>query len=164
MSDVKGDTVMSAGPAVAAGAAAVTALTAMVHDLADAPCHRISAGDTVKIAVVRPPAGPDDLSVSFEVWDPGGSQPPNSHPRSLEVFWFLCGEGIATSNGVEQPVRAGQLLALPAGTVHHIRNIGPGRLYALTIMVPDDGFAELITSGPPDALDDDDLAIARGSF
>jgi mannose-6-phosphate isomerase-like protein (cupin superfamily) len=131
-------------------------------DVADAPCHRISAGDTVKLALVRAPSGPDDASVSYEIWDPGGSQPPNSHPRSTETFWFLEGEGVAISDGAEVPVRAGQLLVLPAGSVHQIRNTGPGRLYAVTTMLPDDGFAELITNGPADQLDVDDLRVLRG--
>jgi mannose-6-phosphate isomerase-like protein (cupin superfamily) len=99
--------------------------------------------------------------VSFEVWDPGGSQPPNSHPDSVETFWFLAGEGIAISDGQEVPVRAGQFLVLPPGTVHQIRNTGPGRLYAITTMLPDHGFAELITNGPADRLDAADLAVLQ---
>lgn len=135
--------------------------TTSLHDLANAPCHHISAGDTVKLAVVRAPEHDDDVCVSFEVWEPGGTQPPNSHPRSVEMFWFIAGEGVATSDGVEMPVRAGQLLVLPPGSVHHIRNTGPGRMYALTTMSPDDGFAGLIKAGPPTTLDDHDLAVGR---
>jgi mannose-6-phosphate isomerase-like protein (cupin superfamily) len=131
-------------------------------DGALAPCHRISEGDTVRLALLRAPDDLYDASVSFEIWDPGGAQPPNSHAASVETFWFLAGEGIATSDGVETPVRAGQLLVLPPGSVHQIRNTGPGRLYAITTMVPDAGFAALITAGPPAALDDDDLAVLRG--
>lgn len=132
-----------------------------LHDVAHAPCHHITAGDTVKLAVIKAPTHPGDVSVSFEVWEPGGSQPPNSHPRSVETFWFLQGEGVATSDGAEMEVRAGQLLVLPAGSVHHIRNTGRSRLYALTTMSPDDGFADLILSGPPTSLDPDDLAVVQ---
>lgn len=135
--------------------------TAVLHDIAEAPCHRIAAGDTVKLAVLRAPDATSDVSVCFEVWEPGGAQPPNSHPGSVETFWFLRGTGVATSDGVEIPVRAGQLLVLPAGTVHHIRNTGEGRLYAITTMMPDAGFVDLITSGPTDRLDAADLAVAR---
>lgn len=134
-----------------------------LFDAANAPCHRITAGDTVKLAVVLAPASPEDPSVSFEVWEPGGSQPPNSHPRSVETFWFLQGEGIATSDGQEIPVRAGQLLVLPPGSVHHIRNTGPGRMYAITTMSPDDGFADLIRRGPADVLDDEDVQVLRAA-
>ncbi len=132
-----------------------------LHDAATAPCHRITAGDTVKLAVVKAPDGPDDTSVTFEVWDPGGAQPPNSHPRSVETFWFLAGEGVAECDGVETPVRAGQFLVLPAGSVHRITNTGDDRLYAITTMAPDDGFVDLIERGPDATLDADDLAVLR---
>jgi mannose-6-phosphate isomerase-like protein (cupin superfamily) len=141
----------------------VTGPPAQRFDGVDAPCHRISPGDTVRLALLRSPDHLYDASVSFEVWDPGGAQPPNSHPGSVETFWFLAGEGVAISDGVETPVRAGQLLVLPPGSVHQIRNTGAGRLYAITTMVPDAGFAALITAGPPASLDADDLAILRGA-
>jgi mannose-6-phosphate isomerase-like protein (cupin superfamily) len=131
-------------------------------DVAAAPCYRISAGDTVKLAVVRAPAAAGDASVLFEVWEPGGSQPPNSHPTSVETFWFLAGEGVATSDAVEVPVRAGTFLVLAPGSVHHIRNTGPGRLYAVTTMLPDAGFARLVAAGVPDRLDAADLAVVAG--
>lgn len=137
--------------------------TATVLDTFSASCHRIAADDTVRLALVRPPADAADFSVSFEIWDPDGAQPPNSHPHSVETFWFLQGSGIAVSDGVETPVSAGQFLVLPAGSVHQIRNTGPGRLYAITTMMPDDGFAQLITQGPRAELDDDDLAVLRGA-
>lgn len=140
-------------------------MTAAAHvfDATAASCHRIAADDTVRLALVRPPADADDFSVSFEVWDPDGSQPPNSHPRSTETFWFLQGSGVAISDGIETPVAAGQFLVLPAGSVHQIRNTGPGRLYAITTMMPDDGFAQLITNGPLADLDPADLAVLAGA-
>jgi mannose-6-phosphate isomerase-like protein (cupin superfamily) len=131
-------------------------------DAAAAPCYRISPGDTVKLVVVREPAGDDDPSVCFEVWEPGGAQPLNQHPRSTETFWFLHGEGVAESDGVRCPVHAGELLVLPPGSRHRIINTGRGRLYAVTTMSPDDGFVALIRRGVRDALDDADRAVLRG--
>lgn len=134
-----------------------------LHDARLAVGHHISAGDTVKLGVIRSPRGGDEASVLFEVWEPGGAQPPNSHPNSVETFWFLRGEGIAVSDGVEMPVRAGQLLVLPPGSVHFIRNTGPGRLYAITTMTPDDGFAAFVERGPRSDFDADDLAVLDGA-
>lgn len=125
--------------------------------------HHISAGDTVKLAVLAGPPEGLEHSVLFEVWEPGGAQPPNSHPASTETFFFLAGRGEATSDGVTAPVAAGQLLVLPPGTTHRIRNTGAGRLYALTTMLPDAGFAALVERGPIAALDDDDLAVLAGT-
>jgi mannose-6-phosphate isomerase-like protein (cupin superfamily) len=129
------------------------------HDVRYADCHRISPGDTVKLAVLREPQTPDDTSICVEVWDPGGSQPANSHPRSVETFYFLRGSGVAECDGVERAVRAGDLVVLPPGSVHRIRNTGPGRLYAVTTMTPDDGFVALIRRGVDDQLDPLDLEV-----
>jgi hypothetical protein len=37
-----------------------------------------------------------------------------------------------------------------------IENTGPGKLYTLTVMTPNEGFAELIRGGEPVELDDED--------
>lgn len=123
--------------------------------------HRITAGDSVRLAVLAGPEDGLDHSVLFEIWDPGGAQPLNSHPSSIETFLFLAGSGEAESDGRTTPVRAGDLLVLPAGTVHLIRNTGAGRLYAITTMIPDEGFAELVRKGPLADLDDADIAVLR---
>jgi mannose-6-phosphate isomerase-like protein (cupin superfamily) len=132
-----------------------------VVDAALAPCFRISAGDPVRLALVRGPDELADVTVAYEVWDPGGAQPPNTHPSSVETFWFLRGEGVATCDGRDVAVSAGSFLVLPPGSVHQVRNTGPGRLYAVTTMTPDDGFAALIAGGEPCRLDDEDLAVLR---
>lgn len=124
-----------------------------------ASAFRISHGDTVKLAPLRDPDELYPTSIFFEIWDPGGAQPPNSHPRSVETFLFLAGEGMASCDDVVTPVRAGQFLVLPPGSVHYIRNSGPGRLYAITTMSPDEGFAALVRAGEPEPLDSEDLAV-----
>ncbi|MDQ2727404.1 MAG: cupin domain-containing protein [Actinomycetota bacterium] len=124
--------------------------------------HRISAGDTVRLAVLAGPGDGIDHSVVFEVWDPRGAQPLNSHPAATETFLFLRGSGQAESDGAVTAVRAGQLLVLPAGSRHRIVNTGPGRLYAITTMLPDQGFADLIRRGPPAPLDKADLDVLAG--
>lgn len=125
----------------------------------DCPAWRITAGDSVKLAVIRRPDERYDASVVFEVWEPGGAQPPNSHPRSTETFFFLEGEGAAYCDDTSLAVRAGQLLVLPPTSRHHIRNTGSGRLYAITTMTPDDGFAALIEAGEPAMLDPEDRLV-----
>ena len=47
------------------------------------------------------------------------------------------------------------------GQTHRIVNAGPGRLYALCTMIPDDHFAALIRAGVPAELDAEDLAVLR---
>jgi mannose-6-phosphate isomerase-like protein (cupin superfamily) len=133
---------------------------AEVVDPSGLRAFHITAGDSVKLAVMRKPDDLYDACVVFEVWEPGGAQPPNSHPGSVETFYFLEGRGTAYCDGVATVVTAGQLLVLPPNSVHRIVNTEPGRLYAITTMAPDAGFASLIESGLPTTLDADDLAVA----
>lgn len=134
----------------------------LLHDPSSLRAFRISPGDTVRLAVLHHPDDVYDASVSLEIWEPGGSQPPNSHPGSVETFFFLRGSGLAYCDDHERPVEAGQLLVLPPRSVHRIVNTGTGRLYAVTTMAPDAGFAALIERGEPAELEAADLAVARG--
>jgi hypothetical protein len=40
-----------------------------------------------------------------------------------------------------------------------IRNTGASKLYCLTVMTPNEGFAELIRAGEPVELDEEDLRV-----
>ena len=126
--------------------------------------HRIAPGDSVRLAVMAGPADGLDHTVVFEVWDPGGAQPPNSHPHSVETFSFLAGSGTAHSDGKRARVRAGDLLVLPAGTTHRIVADDDGPLMAVTTMVPDDGFAAMIEAGPAADLAPEELAVLHGLY
>ena len=53
----------------------------------------------------------------------------------------------------------GDALLLRPGTEHVIENTGSGRLYTLTVMTPNEGFAELIRAGEPMELDAADRAV-----
>jgi mannose-6-phosphate isomerase-like protein (cupin superfamily) len=124
--------------------------------------HRISPGDTVRLAVLSGPAQGSPTTVVFEVWEPGGAQPPNSHPVSTETFVVLAGQGLAHCDGHTRPLAPGDTLVLPPGTVHRIVNTSAtDRLYTITVMAPDEGFAALIERGPAVALDPADLAVLR---
>src|SRR5262245_41988759 len=127
----------------------------------DLEMHYISAGDTVRLAVL---AGPEvsPVTVILASWDAAGAQPPDSHPVSTELFLFLRGEGIANCDGTEVTVKAGDTLVLPATSVHFIRNTGDERMYSVTLMSPDDGFADLVRRGPrAPTTDEDRAAIAH---
>ena len=55
--------------------------------------------------------------------------------------------GSSRGIGAEVAVKAGDTLVLPQTSVHFIRNTGEGRMYSITLMSPDDGFAGLVTEG-----------------
>ncbi len=128
----------------------------------DYQAYRISPQDSNRLAIVFEPATADaSLTICVEIFDEGGKTPPNRHQFAVEMFFILKGEGLATCDGKTVPIRAGQSLLVPPTGIHEIRNTGSGRLYALCIMVPNEDFAELIRSGTPVELDEEDIRVLQ---
>ena len=131
--------------------------------LATAPVRRIQPTDSNKFVLLVDPLrdGVDFVQV-LEIFDVGGRTPPNVHATADETFFVLHGQGEAHCDGRTVVLAPGAMLRVPAGVHHVLVNTGPGRLYCLTTMVPDEAFAALVRDGTPDRLDDEDLAVLIG--
>lgn len=139
----------------------IAAMIAKPH--AEYRAYRIAPGDTNRLLLVFDPTGEQaNFVFVIEIFDVGGKTPPNVHSAAQEMFYCLFGEGIAHSEGKSLAFRRGDSLLLPAGAEHVIENSGPTRLYCMTVMVPNQDFAELIRAGEPVALDDEDRAVLLG--
>ncbi len=128
----------------------------------DYQAFRITPGDTNKLAIVFDSATANvSLTVCVEIFDIGGKTPPNRHQIAVEMFFILQGEGKATCDGKTVAIKAGDSLLIPPTGTHVIENTGNTRLYALCIMIPNEDFTELIRSGIPVDLDEEDMAVLR---
>lgn len=126
----------------------------------DYQAYRISPHDTNRLAIIFDSANANtSLTCCVEIFDVGGKTPPNRHQWALELFFVLKGEGMAICDGKKVPIKAGDSLLVPPTGTHLIKNTGSSRLYTLTIMVPNEDFAELIRSGTPVELDAEDMAV-----
>lgn len=99
----------------------------------------------------------------IEIFTVGGATPPNEHAAAHEFFYVLEGKGLARCGDKTMPIKKGDALLLRPGSEHVVENTGKGKLYTLTVMTPNEGFAELIRGGEPVDLDADDLRVLRGS-
>ncbi|MDX2096569.1 MAG: cupin domain-containing protein, partial [Leptolyngbyaceae cyanobacterium bins.59] len=128
----------------------------------DYQAFRISPQDTNRLAIVFDPTIANmSLTFCVEIFDIGGRTPPNRHQMAVEMFFVLKGEGQATCDGKTVSIRAGDSLLVPPTGTHVIENTGSDRLYALCFMVPNEDFAELIRSGTPVELDEEDMTVLR---
>ncbi|MDJ0697812.1 cupin domain-containing protein [Mastigocoleus sp. MO_188.B34] len=126
----------------------------------DYQAYRISPHDTNRLAIVFDPAiANTSLTCCVEIFDIGGKTPPNRHQLAVEMFFIIKGTGMAICDGKTIQIKAGDSLLVPPTGTHVIENTGNSRLYALTIMVPNENFAELIRSGIPTELDAEDMAV-----
>ncbi|MBL8551282.1 MAG: cupin domain-containing protein [Hyphomonadaceae bacterium] len=130
----------------------------------DYRAFRISPQDTNKMVLLFDPAGDEANFVCVvEIFDVGGRTPPNKHEVGQEMFYVLKGEGRAHSDGRSFDIRAGDSMLVPPGCWHEVENTGAGKLYCLTMMTPNDGFAELIRAGEPAAIDEEDWAVIQAT-
>jgi mannose-6-phosphate isomerase-like protein (cupin superfamily) len=127
--------------------------------------YRISPDDSNRLVLIFDPIGEQaNFVFAIEIFDIGGRTPPNVHQEAQEMFYVLSGQGRAYCDGKQVMLRRGDSMLLPPGTTHQIENTGTDRLYCLTMMVPNEEFAELIRTGTPEAIDDADWAVIRGSL
>jgi mannose-6-phosphate isomerase-like protein (cupin superfamily) len=139
---------------------AASCVIPVVKSPQDYQAYRISPHDTNRLAIVFDPAiANTSLTCCVEIFDVGGKTPPNRHQLAVEMFFVIKGEGRATCDGKSIPIKTGDSLLVPATGTHVIENTGSERLYTLTIMVPNEDFAELIRSGIPAELDHEDMAV-----
>ncbi len=129
-------------------------------------CYRafkISPNDTNWfIPLLDPVADGVSFTWVLEVFAPGGATPPNTHAAAEEAFVVLRGEGVAKVAGREIALSPGACFVVRSGEEHVVENPGPRRLYCLTLMTPDEGFAAMIRNGTPWPMDEEDLAVLRG--
>ncbi len=135
-----------------------------VADLAEAKAFRISPKDTNYFVMLfdKDSDKIDNIFV-IEIFKAGGATPPNEHATAHEFFHVLHGEGVARCDGKTLPIKKGDSLLLHPGSEHVIENTGVGKLYTLTVMTPNEGFAELIRGGERVELDADDIRVLQGS-
>lgn len=125
----------------------------------DCRVSRISPKDTNKFVMMVDPIVDKLPFISVvEIFDVGGKTPPNSHQDAHEMFYVLSGQGRAYCDGKSYDIEKGDTLVLPPRMEHVVENTGTEKLYCLTVMIPNEGFAELIRAGAPMALDEADRA------
>lgn len=130
---------------------------------AELRAFRISPTDSNYFACLADPVAEGvPFTIIVEIYQHGGATPPNTHQSAYELFFILRGEGKGYCDGVEVDLRPGSTLLIPPGREHIVRNTGPGKLYALCAMVPNEAFAEMIHAGEAVALDAEDIAVLTG--
>ncbi|NEN92262.1 MAG: cupin domain-containing protein [Okeania sp. SIO3H1] len=130
----------------------------------DYQAYRISPHDSNRLAIIFDPVIANaSLTVCLEIFDVGGKTPPNRHNLAVEMFFIIKGEGRAICDGKSVNIRAGDSILVPPTGIHVIENTGLTRLYTLCIMVPNEDFAELIRSGIPVDLDEEDMQVLSRS-
>ncbi len=136
----------------------------LIRRAGDCRVSRISSADTNKfVLTVDPLADRTPFVSAVEIFDVGGKTPLHSHSHAHEMFYVLSGRGRRSCNGKNYDLAQGDTLVLLPGMEHVVENTGTEKLYCLTVMAPNESFAEMIRDGQPMALDDADRTVIAGT-
>jgi quercetin dioxygenase-like cupin family protein len=67
---------------------------------------------------------------------PGGTIDRHHHAKQVETLWVIRGNTILTLDQTEVSLRDGQIIAIPLGLEHALRNEGPALVELLTFFTP----------------------------
>ena len=130
---------------------------------------RLSEADHCRLALLSAPcdgsSGSCDPAASpslfLEIHDPCDRVPPHAHHQAAELFFVLRGQVSFRLSEKAISAGGGDFVMVPSETLHDLENPGPERLYLLTVLSRDEGFADLLQHGIPTPLDAEDLAVLR---
>ncbi|HEY4330038.1 MAG TPA: cupin domain-containing protein [Phycisphaerae bacterium] len=109
----------------------------ILKNLASVPQQNVtmSGADNVQMQML---CGPDDGCPNFAMRRftvaPGGCTPKHQHDYEHEIL-VTAGQGVVFGNGSEHPLKAGDVLYVPANELHQFRNTSDGPLQFIC-MVP----------------------------
>ncbi|GDX73226.1 hypothetical protein LBMAG39_16590 [Cyanobium sp.] len=122
--------------------------------------YRLGSHDHCRLALLNKPDS-GGCTVFLEVHDPCDRVPPHSHHHAAELFFVLRGTVVFHVDDHSISASGGDFVVVPDEALHDLENPGPERLYLLTVLSRDGGFADLLEHGIPTPLDAEDLAVLR---
>ncbi len=75
-------------------------------------------------------------NVSLVRVPPGREVGRHFHPTQVETVYLITGKSILTVGDTEAPLEAGQIVAIPIGVEHALRNVGPESVELLAFFTP----------------------------
>lgn len=96
-----------------------------------------SMGSTMRF-VVWPGVGLDTVTMHQLTMEPGDEFANHVHEESVDIISVVQGSGVLISDGTEYPIRRGDVVYVPAGVDHGMRNDGEETLISVDSQAPPD--------------------------
>jgi mannose-6-phosphate isomerase-like protein (cupin superfamily) len=145
------------------GAQAEASGAVITRRIADLDVFKIKDSDTNYFAMIADPIRDKvPFSIFIEIFEPHGKTPWHRHGNAHEMFYVLSGKAKSVCDGKEVIVGPGESFIVRPGNDHEVVNAGDEKLYCLTVMLPNEDFAELVRSGFRVPLKADDIAAVTG--
>lgn len=121
---------------------------------------RLGSNDHCRLALLKKPES-GGCTMFLEIHDPCDRVPFHNHLHAVELFFVLRGTVIFHVNERSITAHGGDFVVVPEEAMHDLENPGPERVYLITVLSSDNGFADLLEHGIPTPLDAEDLRVLR---
>jgi mannose-6-phosphate isomerase-like protein (cupin superfamily) len=95
-----------------------------------------------QFTVLLPREKTECAEVISEEWPAGAEAPLNSHPEMEQLYYIVEGQARVVVGDEEAEVTASDMVFIPRGTQHAIKNTGQGKLVYLCFDIFPEGFPE----------------------
>ena len=95
-------------------------------------------GGPIKLVTSNTEDGTKNQLVAFGVFQPGEGLYPHIHPNSEEIYYVVKGQGtvFVKDQKTPMPIKANQIIYIPANTPHCVTNTSQDDLLIAFIMTP----------------------------
>jgi oxalate decarboxylase/phosphoglucose isomerase-like protein (cupin superfamily) len=99
---------------------------------------KIVLGGPIKLVTSNTEDGTKNQLVAFGVFQPGEGLYPHIHPNSEEIYYVVKGQGtvFVKDQKTPMPIKANQIIYIPANTPHCVTNTSQDDLLIAFIMTP----------------------------
>lgn len=97
----------------------------------------------------------------LEILEPGAGMTAQSHAAAYALIYVVDGTGVAEIGARTVPLRAADSFCVLPGDTYRVESTGPGKLYCLSVLIPEDGFPQTVRSGERSILSAEDLAVLQ---
>ncbi len=101
------------------------------------------------------------LAAVVEIYPHRGTGRVGRSGDAEQLLFVLKGKGKAHCGGEARLIEPGDTIVVPPGRERIIENVGPGKLYTLTVAAPQEPLSSMLHNRVEVALDDEDLGVLR---
>ena len=77
-----------------------------------------------------------NLAITWVEGEPGSEQPMHAHPENEQAYVIVKGRGLMRVGSEAEEVEAGNMVLVPPGADHSIKNLGDGALVFISATSP----------------------------
>jgi len=107
-----------------------------IRNIERVPAFTTKDGSEIRELLAHRNSGIRNQSLAEARLPAGAATVPHYHPKTEEIYYVLCGQGLMQVGDQQAPVGPGDAIAIPPGALHQMTNAGQDVLKFLCCCAP----------------------------